>query len=401
MKARWLGMVLAAGLFTSAAMATNINISVQQPNGTNAITVHPGDTVNYKIIGTLSDNVNDGLALIGLSLDFDLASPGGDLAPAGTPIGAITCGNPMPAFVIPNGITNPAGFGGTVIGGNLIQIGGGQNTIKNTAGNAPFPIGTVLTGVAQPGGCGPATIATGSLTIPLGTAPGTYHLNAFDVFANVIKDGETGEVFYATEAAGIGTVTNLTADVPPGGANLVSSIPAFTAHGITTVPAMGTLWRSAGNVVRLTFDGAVALPTAGQVLIQEMLAGGVAGPDLSASFGFALGSGNTVLRIHDGLTATPTANLGHRKWYVIRNTGGWAGVANFEAQFPSQVGDATGDNRVVNLDVSTVNAGVPCLSGCGDANRLDVNGDQRVTNVDVSLANSSVSSFAVPKPSGW
>ncbi len=192
MRAKRLGVIVAAGLFCATAMATNINISVQQPNGTNAITVHPGDTVNYKIVGELSNDPNEGLALIGLSLDFDLA----DLTPADAP-----STNPMLNFVIPAGITNPAGFGGTVIGGNLIQIGGAQNTIKNTIGNAPFPIGTVIMGVAKFGT--PVTIATGSLTIPLGTADGPHHLNASDVFANVIKAGEVGDnPFLATEAAG-------------------------------------------------------------------------------------------------------------------------------------------------------------------------------------------------------
>jgi hypothetical protein len=151
----------------------------------------------------------------------------------------------------------------------------------------------------------------------------------------------------------------------------------------------------------LTFDAALpGLPTAGQVQINELLPAGAFGADLSALFAFTLESGNTVLRIRDGLTATPTATLGHRKWYAIRNTGGWTGVANFEAQFPVQAGDASGDNRVISADVLQVNGGVGCLSNCGDQNRLDINGDGRIISADVLQANGNVGSFPVPKPTG-
>jgi hypothetical protein len=387
MKTGWLGLVLAAALCGSTAMATNINLRVQGPNGEPTVNVAPGGTVSYRVVAELTDNLNEGLALIGFSLDYT----GGAIGQQGNPPNSA----PMSNFVIPEGITNPAGYGGTLIGGDLIQCGGAQNTIKNTADNAAFPIGTVITGIASPGA--PAVVLTGSFTKPAGL--GDFQLAVFDVFANVITDGETGEVFWATEAAGVGTVTNLTVsgDVP---VTFASSIPAFTARG-GPVPAMGTLWRSAGNVLRLTFDRALpGAPAAGQILIQEMLAGNTAGPDLSASFAFTLESGNTVLRIRDGLTATPTSTLLHRKWYVVRNTGGWAGVANFEAQFPSQVGDATGDNRTLQADIAEVNTGISCLTNCGDQNRKDVTGDGRVLQSDIAETNTRISSLPVAKPCG-
>jgi hypothetical protein len=237
--------MIAAGLTASAAMATNINISVQQSNGTNAITVAPGDTVDYKVIGTLTDDVNEGLALIGLNLDFT----GGPMTPANSPSGSdFTCTNPMRNFVIPEGVTNPGpgpgAFGGTVIVGApcpnplracLVQAGGAQNTIRNTADNASFPIGSVLIGVAKPGGCGQAVLLTGSLTVPLGTPTGDYFLNAFDVFANVISDGETGVGFYASEAAGVGSVTNLTVNV-----GCTAAVPTVTLwESVATHGAVG------------------------------------------------------------------------------------------------------------------------------------------------------------------
>jgi len=181
--------------------------------------------------------------------------------------------------------------------------------------------------------------------------------------------------------------------------NLVSSVPPFTGFGISTVPAGGTLWRSARNTIRLTFDEALgAAPMAGQIVIQELLPNGDFGPDVSANgFTFVLESGNTVLKVRDNDTVS---DLLHRKWYAIRNTGGWTGVCNFEAQFPVQVGDATGDNRVIGADVLTVNSAVACLSNCGDQNRNDIDGNGLVVGADVLQANTSVSSFPVPKPTG-
>jgi hypothetical protein len=183
---------------------------------------------------------------------------------------------------------------------------------------------------------------------------------------------------------------------------LVSSFPPFTAYG-QTVPAMGTLWRSQNNVIRLTFDVPLPFaPQAGQILIQEMLRCPTPppplpefGPDLSAGFTFEVEDG-TVLRIGENGSV-----LGHRRWYAIRNVGGWSAVADLETQFPVQVGDASGDNRVLQTDVGLINANVPCLSACGDQNRNDINGDGRVLQADVGEAASRVSSLPVVNPCGW
>ncbi|MFQ5461177.1 MAG: hypothetical protein ACE5E5_00970 [Phycisphaerae bacterium] len=199
---RFLVSILAAGLTATAAVGADLNVSVES-GGLNAVTVAPGDTVDYAIVGELSDNLNEGLALFGFDLSFD----GGDLAQASAPGTAN-----IAAFVSPDGINNPAGFGGTIIAGDLKQVGGGQNTIKNDSTNAPFPLGLVVTGVAQPGV--PEVLAVGSLTAPM--TPGTYHLTLTNLFANVIRQGETGlppQNFWKTEAAVAGTVADLTITV--------------------------------------------------------------------------------------------------------------------------------------------------------------------------------------------
>lgn len=197
----FMGLVM-VGLMASSALATDLNIAVRDLNGNSTITVSPGATVQYRVSGQLTDTANEGLALIGFDLDFD----GGPLPQANTPTQ-----NPMLNFVRNAGITNPDGYGGTIINGDLIQIGGGQNTIKNFSGNADFPVGTVITGVAHAN----QEFVTGSFTAPM--AAGTYTLMIRNVFANVIKQGQTGNPFWATEAAGVGNVSNLTVIVQGGG----------------------------------------------------------------------------------------------------------------------------------------------------------------------------------------
>lgn len=188
-----------------AGGTTALDLSIES-KGSNSIKVYAGRPVRYRIVGVLTDDANEGLALFG----FDLAFDGGPLSPANAPTGEPTpdCDHPMANFTIPWGITNPAGFGGTVIGDQLVQVGGGQNTINNTPDVAPFPIGPVLTGVAKPSACGPAVLVTGTLITP--REPGTYTLTLANPFANVISSGETGEPFWATEAVNIRSVIELT-----------------------------------------------------------------------------------------------------------------------------------------------------------------------------------------------
>ncbi len=201
---RTLVLALAICLTGGMAQAADLNVTVTAGGGS-SIDVAPGGTVDYVITAELSDNLNEGLALVG----FDLAFDGGDLAQADTP----AAGN-MLQFVSPQGINNPAGFGGTVISGDLAQVGGGQNTINNDITNAPFPIGTPILGIAWPSAA--EIVATGSLTAP--AVEGAYTLTLSSLFANVIMQGETGNPpqphnFWKTEAAGVGTIGNLSINV--------------------------------------------------------------------------------------------------------------------------------------------------------------------------------------------
>lgn len=194
---RLLWTLVAGALLALPAVASDLNLSVEAGGG-NSISVGPGDSVNWSVLGELSDAAHQGLAFFTLDLEFD----GGPLAQASAPSSA-----PMTSFNTPLGLTNPAGFGGTQQAGNLVQVGGAQNTINNSFASAP--IGSVTTGVALPGS--PQVLVSGNLTAP--TTPGTYTLSVDNAMANVVRSGEIGIPFWAVDAAGIGTVTNLTVEV--------------------------------------------------------------------------------------------------------------------------------------------------------------------------------------------
>ena len=168
-------------------------------------------------------------------------------------------------------------------------------------------------------------------------------------------------------------------------------------HLQSAAPApQGTLWRTAKNIVRLTFDGNLpAAPAAGQIVIQELLAGGGFGPDLAAGFTFTIDTDPKVLKIRE--TAT---SLTHRKWYVIRNTGGWTGVANFEVQYVVLMGDVDNNGFVQNLDAGAIYPNVSPLPKPDDY-RYDVDGNGFCQNLDAGGVFPRVSPLPKPtKPSG-
>jgi hypothetical protein len=194
MKRRILAAALATFSAAGIAAATDLNINIRS-GGLNVVDVPPRATVAYTITGTLSDSASLGLAMFSLDLTYS----GGALAQAANPTS-----DPMQRFASPQGMTNPAGFGGTLSAGKLLQVGGAQNTINNTL--APKPNGMVLTNVAQPSS--PAVLAQGTVVAP--SAPGVYTLTANHLFANVIRTGETGTPFWHVDACGAGTNQGLT-----------------------------------------------------------------------------------------------------------------------------------------------------------------------------------------------
>jgi hypothetical protein len=262
--------VVAALAFACVARASDLNISVEADgsfpeNGSNVVEAGAGSTVAYRVIGELSDDMNEGLALAG----FDVIFAGGPLEQAFEPTT-----NPMKNFAIGTenlGINNPAGYGGTPMGGSLIQVGGGQNTINNNAGNAPFPIGAVITGVAQPGS--PQILVMGELTAP--NEPGDYALTVSNVFANVIKEGEDGDPFWRTEAANSGSIINLIVRVPDGGdvPALLTSAPASNSIDARQPSDLDGTNPVGWSSVQLDFDGDFSFAAAGDFEVSAVGAG--------------------------------------------------------------------------------------------------------------------------------
>lgn len=215
-------IAISCALLTPVATATDINLSIQSA-GSNAITVAPGGQVSYQVVAELSDAANEGLGLLSLDLSFE----GGALSPANSPAGA-----PMNNFDRPLGMTNPIGFGGTPSAGKLLQVGGAQNTWNNTF--APVPMGTVITNIAKPGNA--LVVVSGTLNAPMKV--GDFKLTAENILANVISQGQTGMPFWKVEAAGVGSVTELTVTV--------SAISADIASVSVSVPGAQTMTLDAG-----------------------------------------------------------------------------------------------------------------------------------------------------------
>ncbi len=219
------GIVL--GCFATTAMASDLTLTLTTTGST---TVAPSAVVPIEISGLLSDSLNEGLALFGV--DMTASGPAAiDLSTAA----AISAGINMSNFVSPDGLNNPTacggcfGFGGTASGNDLLQIGGGMNTIGNTIGNAPFPIGTVDTGLGQAS----EILATGTITMP--ATEGVYTISLQSGFANVITLGEVGPTVYATEAAGTVSTVDLIITVAASGVD-ITNVVSLSDHGGSILP---------------------------------------------------------------------------------------------------------------------------------------------------------------------
>jgi len=173
-------------------------------SGAARVVVAPGGLVRYEVSVRSRDAQTEGLAMVACDLSFD----GGALSPLDVP----TAG-PMTQFVSPAGMSNPAGFGGTPSGGDLLQVGGAMNTINNSF--APQPNGSVVTGLGVGSNL---VVAEGTLTAPL--TPGIYTVTLSDPMANVISLGASGFPFWEVQAAQIRTIRNLTVVVQAGGPDI-------------------------------------------------------------------------------------------------------------------------------------------------------------------------------------
>ncbi|MCP3917098.1 MAG: hypothetical protein GY711_16240 [bacterium] len=254
-------------------LVTEMSVTVQS-GGALEVWVVPGATVPYEVIGETTTNEHEGLA----GFSFDLVFDGGPLAQAADP----TSG-PMLAFFAPDGISNPAGFGGTPVAGDLVQVGGGQNTIANTF--APKPVGSVVEGVALPGAG--ATLVSGTLTAP--QAAGTYRLSVSDLRANVLSSrSSAADPFWFVDLVDGGVPVDLIVNVLDcGSASFCSAkvssqgcVPAIASTGAPTLTGPDDFHVTASNIV----DGQNGLMFWGMM------------PDNTPLFGGTLCVGGTLTR---------------------------------------------------------------------------------------------------------
>jgi hypothetical protein len=192
-----------------ANAATDLDLEILGDGAPSVLIAEGTASVDVEIYAQLVGDLDppDGLALIG----FDLSETGGLTLAENW----LTAGPSMGSFVKTAGLTNPNGYGGTLVAGVLLQIGGGQNTIGNTGAAPDYPIGTVVPDIGNTQVLvAEATLDTSSLL------QGTYTLTLDNPFANVIDDYDgTPEAPYSVSPADGYTYTNqtLTIVVGPGG----------------------------------------------------------------------------------------------------------------------------------------------------------------------------------------
>ncbi len=223
------------------------------------------DGLSYRIEAEITGgDACEGLGLVGTdvvgfaNVPAQMTNPGGDMA----------------GFEVNDGLNNPAGYGGTISGTSLLQVGGGQNTIDNDTGYAPYPIGTVVTGI---GNSGPVIVATN------GVCEADDVIEMANCFANVLDD--TGPDVFAVSAATLTCTGSITCGLPgvtmqyaESGANhgasgyFATSID-LVATGCATLPAGATpdgraFSATARQILNIEFDAPpTALAADGKVAI--------------------------------------------------------------------------------------------------------------------------------------
>ncbi|MFT5198133.1 MAG: hypothetical protein ACI87O_000782 [Planctomycetota bacterium] len=331
-----LSLALAA-ILCGPVLATDLDLTIVS-GGASSVTVGTGDMVSYGIYVETTDAAHQGLAMLAFDLTFD----GGALSPV-SPTSAIT------AFVSPNGINNPAGFGGTPAGGDLLQVGGAQNTIQNTF--APQPVGVLQSGLAMPSA--PVFIATGALAAP--SQPGTYVLHAQNLFANVLDPTTTGTPFWKVKPCEAGTMGDLIITVVdcdisiicPGDVNSAGCQSAMLYAGRASYSGADTLTVGVGRVINQEFGVwiwgtnpgpstrfgttlCVGSPFDFNILPQRSGGSGVAGTTCNGSFRFlftgaflqnaGLTPGTTVYTqcvYRDPLRGTPSVGVSPAMSFVV------------------------------------------------------------------------------------
>ncbi|HRX85413.1 MAG TPA: dockerin type I domain-containing protein [Phycisphaerae bacterium] len=215
-----LGVAALAALFATSAMAASLDIRVVTTSDASA--ADPAASVPVMVQVQLDGGgapTSDGLALIGFNIDVtpsggaadaDLCDTSGFLLMAPLSMQSFDRKDLSGPGFSNDGLTNPkaspnlSGYSGTCDGsGALLQLGGGQNTIGNTPGGAPYPIGSVVTGV---GNGGWMTVATGDIDASSLSSGMAWDVTVNTVFANTIDMGQSSAPYAVSEV----TTVNIT-----------------------------------------------------------------------------------------------------------------------------------------------------------------------------------------------
>lgn len=212
--------LLAAALLGAAFLPT-----VQRPDapvldlvvhsgGSGVVVVSPGERIPFVVEGVLGGAETGGLALF----SFDLEAGGMSIESVG-PTEA------MAPFDRPLGVTNPDGFGGTMVDGRWVQIGGAQNTIRSRF--ADFPKGEVVEGIGLGGR--PVSLARGELVAP--ETDGLHSLVPIGLVANALAAGQEGRSFWTCVPVLPGSARGLAVWVVSGPHTLAVDAPPVRSAG--------------------------------------------------------------------------------------------------------------------------------------------------------------------------
>ncbi|GJM24108.1 MAG: hypothetical protein DHS20C16_05230 [Phycisphaerae bacterium] len=247
-----------------------------------------GGVVNVFIQGRIQNPTDFGLALWSVNLS-DTGASGVDVTSAvfDSP------GGDIDQFKRNLGLTNPSGYGGTPIAGNLIQIGGGQNTIGNT-GPTLFPVGTVVTDVAN--GAAWVNLATGQIDTT--AAFGDPVLTLDTGFASTLAS-DTGPFFPVSPAiVTIGGSLTFTCGPPDFDFIQVSSVGNHEPNGSFS-----------GGSLDIPINAADGAPASELIEPRQFAGIGPGGLKVRVDFAEAIASGAVTSTPPLGsLTATPVGN---------------------------------------------------------------------------------------------
>ncbi|HUW84767.1 MAG TPA: GDSL-type esterase/lipase family protein [Phycisphaerae bacterium] len=149
-------------------------------------------------------------------------------------------------------------------------------------------------------------------------------------------------------------------------------------------PADGTLAKTAGNVVLLTFDSAISLPGGAALTVAPLAGGG----DQGGAFAYSVEpDGATLKAVEQGSVLTNST------WYRVAPAGGFD-VEPFALDLCTLIGDANDSGRVTTADYVAVKARL----GEYTDDRCDLNGNGRVTTADYVVVKDHMGSRTPVKP---